>query len=319
MKTVLVTGSAGFIFSNFMRKVMRENLNYRFVSLDKVIENYNLYNVKRNSDHKFYIADICDRELMSNIFEIEKPNIIIHGAAFSHVDQSIKNADLFVKSNIYGTQVLIDLAVKYNVERFIYISTDEVFGQLQLGENCWNESSLINPRNPYSASKAGGELLVRAAHETHGLRYNITRCCNNYGPCQPPRNLVPKIIKSFLYGGVLPLHDMGKPYREWIYVDDHCSGILTVMEKGIANETYNIGSGFEISNIEMVSKIGEKLGKSMNDIKIDFDIKRPGQDFRYFIDSSKIKSIGWSIENSFEKGIQKTIDWYLQNTFFLEQ
>ena len=315
MKRVLVTGSCGFIYSNFMRKVMRENPKYIYSSVDKVIAPYNQYNVALNRDHSFYMGDIADCAFMENVFELEKPDIVIHGAAESFVDDSIRSAGPFIHSNVVGTQVMVDLAVKHKVERFIYISTDEVYGQTTTGAPAWTEDTPMNPRNPYSASKAAGELIVRAAGETHGLPYIITRSSNNYGPGQPPRNLVPRIIADTLSGKSVPIHGDGKNMREWLYVDDNCSAVELLMEKGVLKETYNIGSGFELSNLEMVERVGKELGKKPD---IEHIKDRPGHDFRYSVDFSKIRALGWKPEHSFDEGIKKCVQWYLDNDWYLK-
>lgn len=314
MKRVLVTGSCGFIFSNFMRKVMREEAPYTFISVDKVLAPYNRYNVMANRDHTFYMGDIADEVFINNVFTIEKPDIVIHGAAESFVDDAIRSAGPFIHSNVVGTQMMVDTALKHGVEKFIYISTDEVYGQSMLGAPAWTEETPIAPRNPYSASKASGELIVRAAGETHDLPYIITRSCNNYGPSQPPRNLVPKIISSLLHNKPIPIHGNGKNMREWLYVDDNCSAIQLLMKKGVLKETYNIGSGFELSNLEMVENIGKVLGKKPD---IDFVTDRPGHDFRYSVDSEKIAALGWKPANSFDEGIKKSVQWYIDNDWYL--
>lgn len=315
MKRVLVTGSCGFIFSNFMRKMMRENVEYTFISVDKVIAPYNQYNVTVNRDHTFYMGDIADEVFINNLFMLEKPDIIIHGAAESFVDDSIKSAGPFIHSNVVGTQMMIDMALKYGVEKFIYISTDEVYGQLRPEDPAWTEESPIAPRNPYSASKAAGELIVRAAGETHGLPYIVTRCCNNYGPSQPPRNLVPMIISRILRGNEVTIHGNGTQIREWIYVDDHCSAIYDILQKSDLKETYNIGSGFGLSNVSMVEKIEEILGKKAH---ISFIKDRPGHDFRYAVSNSKLTKLGWKPQFSFEEGLKKSVQWYIDNDWYLK-
>jgi dTDP-glucose 4,6-dehydratase len=315
-KTILITGSAGFIFSNFIRKVFDERLPYKFVSVDKVIAQYNLKNIFKHTNHAFYMGDIADEVFMNNVFNLERPDIIIHGAAESFVDDAIKSAQPFVHSNIMGTQVMIDLSLKYGVERFVYISTDEVYGQLKVGDKSWTETSQLKPRNPYSASKACGEMLVIAANQTHGLNYNITRCCNNYGPRQPPRNLVPRVITSILNNKLIPIHGEGKQIREWIYVEDHCSAIIKIVELAPPNEIYNVGSGVEWTNLEMVSHISRRL--KIKDTKINFIKDRAGHDFRYSVDCSKIKNLGWNISFNFDKGLMQCINWYLENSNYYD-
>lgn len=313
MKKILVTGSAGFIFSNFMRKVMREKWDYTFVSVDQVLAPYNRYNVELNKDHNFYMGDIADELFMDNVFSIEKPDIVIHGAAESFVDDSIRSAKPFIHSNVVGTQVMVDVAMKHNISKFVYVSTDEVYGQLGKNGVSWTEDALPKPRNPYSASKLCGELIVYAANQTHGLNYNITRCCNNFGGGQPPRNLVPKTIFSILNKFLLPIHGNGQNIREWIFTDDHCSAIKTVVENGSPNETYNIGSGIELTNLEMVNAISKCLGQEP---QIDFVKDRPGHDFRYSIDCSKIKKLGWKPQFTFDEGMKKCVQWYLDNPWY---
>jgi dTDP-glucose 4,6-dehydratase len=314
MKKILVTGSCGFIFSNFMRKVMRDKLPYTFVSVDKVIAPYNRYNVELNRDHNFYMGDIADELFMDNVFSIEKPDIIIHGAAESFVDDSIRGAGPFIHSNVAGTQVMVDMSLKHEITRFVYVSTDEVYGQLKTTDDpSWTEETPINPRNPYSASKAAGELIVKAAHETHGLNYNITRCSNTYGGSQPPRNLVPKIISCLLKNQSIPIHGSGKQFREWIFVEDHCSAIMKIIEESPSNEIYNIGTGVELTNLEMVNRIAQVLGK---DPQIKFVKDRPGHDFRYSINCSKIQKLGWKPVFSFDDGMKKCVQWYLDNPWY---
>lgn len=321
MKTILVTGSCGFIFSNFMRKVIQEKAPYKFISVDKVIAPYNRHNVELNKDHTFYMGDIADEMFMDNVLAIEKPDIIIHGAAESFVDDSIRGAGPFIHSNVVGTQVMVDMALKHKVERFVYVSTDEVYGQLKADDPSWTEETPTNPRNPYSASKAAGELIVKAANQTHGLNYNITRCCNNYGPSQPPRNLVPKIISCILKDQPIPIHGSGKQFREWIYVEDHCSAIMKIVESAPLNETYNIGSGIECTNLEMAKKINhilnpfDKMVKDSN-AKINFVKDRPGHDFRYSVDCTKIKELGWKTQYTFDDGLKKCVQWYLDNPWY---
>lgn len=313
-KTILVTGVCGFIFSNFIRKMCDEHPEYKFIGVDKIYEKYNLKNIFFHKNHKFYMGDIADKEFMENIFILEKPDCVINGAAQSFVDSSIASAIPFVHSNILGTQVMIDLSVKYNVEKFIQISTDEVYGQLKsANEESWTEESCIAPRNPYSATKGAAELLVKAAVETHKLPATITRCCNNFGKRQPVRNLIPVVIDCIMKGKEIPLHGSGKNIREWIHVDDHNNAIMTVLEKGQIGEVYNIGSGVEKTNLEIIKEISQLMNAKA---KIKHIEDRKGHDFRYSIDCSKMKKLGWETKVSFEEGMKKTINWYTENPNF---
>jgi dTDP-glucose 4,6-dehydratase len=314
-KKVLVTGSAGFIFSNFIRWALRYHKeNYEFVSIDKIALPESVHNVYANRGHKLHIGDVCDRHFVDVIFQLEQPDIVIHGAAESHVDNSIDSADRFVLSNILGTQVIIDKCREHGVKRLVYISTDEVYGQLSEGDESWTENSVLAPRNPYSASKAAGELLVKAAHETHGLEYNITRSCNNFGPRQSATKLIPKIIKCILEEAPIPIYGQGAQIREWIHVADNCSAIIEIL-KGPANETYNISSNYEMSNLELVNMICNIMdgGHSL----ITFVEDRAGHDFRYSVDNAKLKDLGWKPNFKFRDGLKHTCKWYSKNRWFV--
>lgn len=310
MPKILVTGVAGFIFSNFIRQQINKYPNYQFVGIDKLIAPYNFHNLYEHPNYKFYIGDIADEHFMRNVFQIERPDYVINGAAESFVDASIASAKPFIHSNVVGVQCIVDLCVEFQVKKLILISTDEIFGHLQLNDPSWTEESIANPRNPYSASKLAGELIVRAAGETHGLNYNITRCSNNFGTRQPYRNLVPIVITNLLQNKPINIHGNGKNIREWIYVLSHCDAIMKILESGANKETYNIGSGFELSNLGMLEFISNYLN-----IKpvINFVKDRPGHDFRYSINCDKIKSLGWMDKYPFELSMKTTIDWYINN------
>jgi len=232
------------------------------------------------------------------------------------VDDSINSASTFIKSNVLGTQTLIDASVRHGVERFVYISTDEVYGQLKNSDSAWTEDSLISPRNPYSASKAAGEMLVQAAFETHGLEYNITRSCNNFGPKQSSKNLIPKVISCILNKKPIPIYGQGLQCREWIHVADNCQAILQILKNGQPNQAYNITANYEISNLEMVHTICN-LMESGHDL-ISFVEDRKGHDFRYATDNSRIKSIGWSPKFKFKDGLSQTILWYTNNQWYFK-
>jgi len=313
---VLISGSCGFIFSNFIRLGIRYKPQYTFVSVDKVATSHSLNNIYAHNRHKVHIADVADQHIINKIFELERPDVVIHGAAESNVDDSIASANPFIISNVLGTQVIIDACVKYGVERLIYISTDETLGQLNLKDSPWKEDAPLAPRNPYSASKAAGELLVQAANKTHGLQYNITRCCNNYGPRQSAKNLVPKVIKNILNNEKIPIYGKGDQVREWIHVADNCFAVMHILENAPPNEIYNISAGYEISNLEMVQNICNIFDKGHDLISFIPD-PRPGHDFRYSVNSEKLRELGWKPQFRFKKGLINTVDWYANNKWFL--
>ena len=311
---ILCTGSAGFIFSNFVRMVLREYSDYEIVSVDKIMRPEGIHNIYSNKDHTFHIGDVVDRHFMDTVFKIEQPDIVIHGAAESFVDDAIQDPTPFITSNVLGTQVVIDKCLEYKA-RLILISTDEVYGHLENdSEPAWKEDAPIAPRNAYSASKAAAELLVHAAGETHGLNYNITRSCNNFGPRQSPKNMIPKIIKCILNNSPIPIYGQGLQMREWIYVYDNCKAIIKIIENGKSGETYNISTGFETTNLDLVNKIcnimdgGHKL--------ISFVEDRAGHDFRYAIDNTKLKSLGWAPTYGFVEGLQACTKWFNSNRWY---
>lgn len=315
----LVTGSLGFIFSNFIRKALYEKLPYNFVTLDKAVLSSSLNNLYFNKAlSSNYLADITDSHIIDRIFEVEKPDIVIHGAAESFVDYSLKDPNRFINANVLGTQNLINSSLKCGVKKFIYISTDEVYGHLTGdSDESWTEESPLNPRNPYSASKAAGELLVKAAHESHGLIYNITRSSNNYGPRQTPEKLIPKIIKCIKNNEPIPIYGQGMQIRDWTHVYDNCAGIFTVLNKGEPNQAYNISANQEFTNIEVVNKICNIIGNGHSLISHIPD-PRAGHDFRYSINCDKIKNLGWRPNIKFNDGIQDTIEWYDCNQWFMK-
>lgn len=314
---LLITGSCGFIFSNFIRLIYKDNLPYDVVSIDKLTRNEGVNAIYQNRSHDFYLGDVSDAHFINRVFEIEKPDIIVHGAAHSHVDESIQGASEFIKSNVLGTQVLIDSSIKHNVNKFILISTDEVYGHLE-DENQlpWNEDASLCPRNPYSASKASAELMVQAAHKTHGLPYIITRSCNNLGPWQSLRNFVPKIISCILNGSEIPVYGKGLQLREWIHVVDNCRALFDIIEKSPLNEIYNISAGYELTNLEMVNNICNLMGKGHE--LISFVDDRPGHDFRYSINTEKLHNLGWKPIFKFKDSLRHTIKWYTKNQWFIQ-
>lgn len=310
---LLVTGGAGFIGSNFVRYMLKHYPNYRVMNVDALTYAGNLENLQSVENHPNYTfvqADITDAAIMDSLIQ-QDIDVIVNFAAESHVDRSIAEPDIFVKTNVLGTQVLLDAARKYNVTKYVQISTDEVYGSL--GETgLFTEETPLAPNSPYSASKAGGDLLVRAYHETFGLPVNITRCSNNYGPYQFPEKLIPLMISRSLAGEALPVYGDGLNIRDWLYVEDHCSAIDLVIHKGRNGEVYNIGGNNERTNLHIVRTILKQLGKPDSLIKYVED--RPGHDRRYGIDPTKtMKELGWKPKHSFETGIKETIRWYLDN------
>ncbi|MHA1230580.1 MAG: dTDP-glucose 4,6-dehydratase, partial [Candidatus Helarchaeota archaeon] len=309
MKRILVTGGAGFIGSNFIHYILDERPEYKIINLDLLTYAGNLDNLKdiqKDDRYEFIKGDINDQNLVNKI--MSEVDYVINFAAESHVDRSIKTPKIFVKTNVEGTQTLLEAARKSDVERFIQISTDEVYGSLG-PTGLFTESSQLMPNSPYAASKAAADLLVRAYHKTYGLDSIITRCSNNYGPYQFPEKFIPVIILNALNNSPIPVYGDGKYIRDWIYVLDHCSAILLVLEKGRAGEIYNIGANNEIMNIELVRLILKIMNKPESLIKFVED--RPGHDRRYGIDASKIrKELNWSPKYSFEESIQRTIEWY---------
>jgi dTDP-glucose 4,6-dehydratase len=320
MKTILVTGGAGFIGSNFVRLMLDAHPNYRILNLDKLtyagnLENLSGYDTRPN--YRFIKGDIGDAVLIEEIFKIEKPDAVVNFAAESHVDRSILGARVFVETNVLGTQTLLDAAKKFGVEKYLQVSTDEVYGSLG-DTGYFTEETPLQANSPYSASKAGGDLLVRAYHETFKLPTLITRCSNNYGPYHFPEKLIPLMIANALNDKSLPVYGDGLNVRDWLYVEDHCRAIDAVLHNGKLGEVYNIGGHNEKKNIEIVKLILQMLKKPESLITYVKD--RPGHDRRYAIDASKMeKDLGWKPKETFESGIEKTVRWYLDNRAWWER
>lgn len=312
---LLVTGGAGFIGANFIHYWMKHHPDDFIVNLDKLTYAGNLENLKEvqhNSHYQFIHGDICDVKVVGKA--MEGINIVVHFAAESHVDRSIMEPGVFVRTNALGTQVLLEHALKQKVQRFHHISTDEVFGSLGLDDpNKFNERTLYSPRSPYAASKAGSDHLVRAYYTTYGLPITITNCSDNYGPYQFPEKLISLAITNLLEGKKVPIYGDGLYVRDWLYVEDHCSAIDAVLQKGKIGETYCIGSTTEeINNLTVIKRLLEILGQ--DDSMIEFVKDRPGHDRRYAIDWSKIKNeLHWEPKFPFEEGLKKTIEWYKEN------
>ena len=333
MKNILVTGGAGFIGSNFVKVMLEKHPDYRIINIDALTYAGNLENFKEienNPNYKFIKCDIRDRKKIDEIFHLYDIDVVINFAAESHVDRSIEEPEVFLTTNIIGTQVLLDAAKKfwkvnpndkYCKEykpgvKFLQISTDEVYGALGK-TGMFVETMPLMPNSPYSASKASADMIVRAYYKTYGFPINITRCSNNYGPYQFPEKLIPLMINNCLKEKELPVYGDGMQVRDWLHVSDHCSAIDTVLHKGVDGEVYNIGGNNEKANIDIVKLIIRTLGKSEKLIKYVKD--RPGHDRRYAIDNTKITTeLGWKPVYTFEQGIKETIQWYLENNEWIE-
>ncbi len=312
---LLITGGAGFIGGNFVHYMVRKYPTYRIIVLDKLTYAGNMETLDKVIDKiRFIKADIADRKAVYDIFEAEKPDIVINFAAESHVDRSIEDPEIFLKTNILGTQVLMDACRKYGISRYHQVSTDEVYGDLPLDRKdlFFTEETPIHTSSPYSASKASADLLVQAYHRTYGLPVTISRCSNNYGPYHFPEKLIPLMIANALANKPLPVYGKGLNVRDWLYVEDHCKAIDLILHRGKVGEVYNIGGHNEKANIDIVKMILAILGKPES--LITYVADRKGHDLRYAIDPTKIHTaLGWLPETKFEDGIQKTVQWYLDN------
>ena len=317
----LVTGGAGFIGSNYLHYVVNKYPFDEFVCLDALTYAGNYNNIKDlegKPNYKFVHGDITDREFVYKLFEEENFTTVINFAAESHVDNSIKNPELFLRTNIIGTEVLMDACLKYNVLRYHQVSTDEVYGDLPLDRKdlLFTEKTPIHTSSPYSTSKASADLLVGAYRRTYGLDTTISRCSNNYGPYQFPEKLIPVVISKALNNEKIPVYGTGENVRDWIHVIDHNIGVDLIVRNGKSGEIYNLGGHSEKSNLELVKIILNQLGKSED--LIEFVADRKGHDLRYAIDSSKVEEeLGWKRTYTFESGIKETIDWYLNNQEWL--
>ena len=328
MKNILVTGGAGFIGSNFVHYFLKKEPGCKVINLDALTYSGNLRNLSDVADSPHYTfvkGDVCDKQLLNEVFSIHDIDTVVHFAAESHVDRSILGPEIFVQTNVVGTLALLEVAkLHWKLEpennhnryyradvKFLQISTDEVYGALG-DTGYFTEKTPLAPNSPYSASKAGADMLVRAYCETFGFPAIITRCSNNYGPYQFPEKLIPLMINNCLNNKPLPVYGEGAQIRDWLYVEDHCSAIYAVLKSGVQGEVYNIGGNNEMKNIDVVRLLISKLGKTESLIQYVKD--RPGHDHRYAIDNSKIaKKLGWMPSYTFEQGIEMTIDWYLSN------
>ncbi len=311
---LLVTGGAGFIGSNFINHILSKRDDYFIVNLDKLTYAGNLENLKPvegKKNYRFVKGDVANNELVDYLFRRFEIKFVVNFAAESHVDRSILGSEIFYRTNVIGTTVLLEAARRYHVEKFLQVSTDEVYGSLG-PTGVFSEQTPLSPNSPYSSSKAAADMAALAFHHTYGLPVVITRCSNNYGPLQFPEKLIPLMIINALNDKKLPVYGDGLNVRDWIYVIDHNKAVELVLEKGKVGEVYNVGASCELKNIEIVKLILKKLGKSED--LIEFVKDRPGHDRRYAIDSSKIQNeLGWKPEFNFENALDDTIDWYLQN------
>ncbi len=314
---IIVTGGAGFIGSNFIFYMLKKYPDYEIICVDKLTYAGNLSTLKGIMDNhrfRFVKLDICDRAGIYQLFEEELPSMVVNFAAESHVDRSIENPSVFLETNIMGTAVLMDACRKYGIQRYHQVSTDEVYGDLPLNrpDLLFTEETPIQASSPYSSSKAAADLLVLAYHRTYELPVSVSRCSNNYGPYHFPEKLIPLVIVNALNDKPIPVYGTGENVRDWLYVDDHCMAIDLILHQGRVGEVYNIGGHNEMSNIDVVKTICNRLGKSHSSIAYVTD--RKGHDMRYAIDSTKIQNeLGWFPETRFSEGIQKTIQWYLEN------
>ncbi len=321
--TVIVTGGAGFIGANFVYHMLSAHPDYRIVCVDALTYAGNLSTLKDamdNPNFRFCKADICDRDAIDKIFEEEHPDIVVNFAAESHVDRSIENPDIFLRTNIIGTSVMMDACRKYGIKRYHQVSTDEVYGDLPLDrpDLMFTEDTPIHTSSPYSSSKAGADLLVLAYHRTYGLPVTISRCSNNYGPYHFPEKLIPLMIVNCLHNKPLPVYGKGENVRDWLYVEDHCRAIDLIIHNGRVGEVYNVGGHNEMSNINIVKLILENLDKPES--LITYVADRKGHDMRYAIDPTKIHTeLGWLPETKFADGIKKTIAWYLEHRDWWEE
>ena len=314
---IIVTGGAGFIGGNFVHYIINKYSDYQIICLDKLTYAGNLETlepVMNNKNFKFIKGDIADRPFIYSLFETERPDVIVNFAAESHVDRSIEDPEIFLKTNILGTNVLLDACKKYGIKRYHQVSTDEVYGDLPLDrpDLFFTEETPIHTSSPYSASKASADLLVQAYYRTFKIPVTISRCSNNYGPYHFPEKLIPLMIANALNDKQLPVYGKGENVRDWLYVEDHCRAIDMIIHNGRVGEVYNIGGHNERTNLEVVKTIIRELRKSEDLIKYVTD--RPGHDMRYAIDPTKIKNeLGWEPLTLFDEGIKKTIKWYLDN------
>jgi dTDP-glucose 4,6-dehydratase len=310
---ILVTGGCGFIGSNFIHQMFAKYPDIEIVNLDKLTyagNPDNLRTLPQDANYTFIQKDICDSQAINQA--MEDVDAVVHFAAESHVDRSINDSSVFVQTNVVGTDTLLKCALEQDIDKFIHVSTDEVYGSIY--EGSFTEEDPLEPSSPYSSSKAGSDLLARAYHTTYGLPVTITRCTNNFGPYQYPEKLIPLFITNLMEGKKVSIYGTGLNVRDWIYVEDHCSGIDFVLNKGKTGEIYNIGGDNELTNLEITHKLLSLLDKDESMIQYVED--RKGHDFRYSLDCSKLHKMGWKPVNDFDSAIEKTVNWYLNNEWW---
>jgi dTDP-glucose 4,6-dehydratase len=316
VKNLLVTGGCGFIGSNFIRLMLEKYPDLHIINLDKLTYAGNPDNLKDVEDdphYGFIKGDICDPGIVRAA--MKKADTVVHFAAESHVDRSIEDGSIFVRTNVLGTNTLLQAAQELGVKRFLHVSTDEVYGSITNGS--FIETDILTPSSPYSASKAGSDLLALSYHRTHKLPVLVTRCTNNYGPYQFPEKLIPLFVTNLLQGKRVPVYGNGLNVRDWIYVTDHCKAIDFVLQHGADGQVYNIGGGEEKTNIEITHSILKMLGKDEH--MIEYVKDRPGHDLRYSLDCSKLKAMGWKPEHDFEEALALTVKWYADNAWWWEK
>lgn len=320
-KKVLVTGGAGFIGGNFVQYMVNKYPNYDIYNLDLLTYAGDLTkhrSIEDKDNYHFIKCDIADRAEIFNHFKKERFDYVVHFAAESHVDRSITGPEIFIKTNVLGTQILLDASKEYGISKFIHVSTDEVYGELDFDPTTFfTEETPLQPNSPYSASKASSDLLVRAYHETYGLPMNITRCSNNYGPYHFPEKLIPMTISRVLNNEKVPVYGDGSNIRDWLHVYDHCTALDLVLHDGINGEVYNVGGHNERTNLDVVKTIIKVLSKSEE--LIEFVEDRLGHDKRYAIDPTKLENLGWKPKYNFDTGLEQTIQWYIENRDWWEK
>ena len=310
---LLITGGSGFIGSNFIRHMLEKYPNCKIFNLDKLTyagNTDNLKDIENNPKYSFVRGDICDPAVVDKV--MQNVDHVVHFAAESHVDRSIEDGSVFVRTNVLGTYTLLESAMKHGIMKFIHVSTDEVYGSIK--EGSFKETDMLTPSSPYSSSKAGSDLIAQSYYITYKFPVIITRCTNNFGPYQFPEKLIPFFITNLLEKLNVPVYGTGKNVRDWIYVLDHCTAIDFVLQNGSIGEIYNIGSGAEKTNIEITRKILAVLGK--DESMVEYVKDRPGHDLRYSLDCSKLRELGWKPEHDFDEALAKTIKWYVENRWW---